>query len=108
MSYDTWKTTEPDPHPEGVPCELCSAPAFWVPKIQGEDHPVPLCDTCAHDHVTDCPECGAFFYQAQGTRIEGTTLHCPKCASSHPAVVGDVMAGILADEQQDEFNRTRR
>lgn len=31
-----------------------------------------------------------------------------KVAESHPDVVGDVMAAILADEAQDTFNQRRR
>lgn len=103
-SYDDWKQTEPEvwSNGSGVPCDLCGTEATWAPKIQGDEKPVPLCDTCARDHVTDCPDCGVFFWMQNGYRVFSTpTLYCPACAQTFPHVVADLARSHRLDEERE-------
>jgi hypothetical protein len=66
-------------------------------------------DPSEHTYPCACgdPACLCDDHDPSNVRI-GKDWYAEGCAAKHPVVVGDVMAGILADEQQDEFNRTRR
>lgn len=94
---------------DGAPCKHCGDDAVTVLTVAEGSRliDVPLCGPCCDDAVTICPSCEYRVWQNDCTRI-GSELYCEGCAAKHPVVVGDVMAGILADEQQDQFNRSRR
>lgn len=83
MSF--YKTEPPDGDPWDAP----------PPEDEGWYQCQGFCETMLHDD------------DSSNVRV-GNRWMCPDCASRHPAVVGDVMAAIRADEDQDEFNRIRR
>ena len=62
-----------------------------------------------HRYLCACgdPSCWCDDRDSSNVRI-GKAWYAEGCAAKHPVVIGSTMAGILADEQQDEFNRTRR
>ena len=90
---------------EGASCAVCGDDASGIDTIN--NLPVATCSECRHDHTEKCGQCDRRCWQQSMTRIH-SDLWCADCASGHPAIVGDVMAGIRADEQQDSFNRLRR
>lgn len=69
-------------------------------------------DWSAHDDTEgrfQCAECQDWCRDDDPSNVRiGREWFCVDCGNKHPAVVGDTMAAILADEQQDHFNRTRR
>lgn len=108
MSYgEQTRNPHASTHEGEIACSRCGEVAVIGLLLQRHAHEVPFCGACA-DQVEECPSCQQMFWGPDGQRILGNRHHCPVCAAKHPAVVGEVMAGIAADEQQDEFNRTRR
>lgn len=102
--------TEPEPtwdEQTGMACEGCGDAAAESVRVQGRMSDVPLCRECLHDLTTICPQCAQRFWQGEGQRIEGNSLHCSRCAATHPVIVGELAAQLAADEARDEFNRTR-
>jgi len=62
-----------------------------------------------HRYRCACGDPACWCDDRDGTNVRiGRDWYAEGCAAKHPVVVGDVMAAILADEQQDEFNKTRR
>lgn len=92
---------------DGAECRGCGEPASHPVRVVGGFADVPLCRDCRDQLTTKCPECERTIWQKDGARI-GSELFCEVCYAKHPVICGATMAEIRADEQQDDFNRSRR
>lgn len=92
---------------DGAPCALCGDDAADVFSV--EDTPqMPLCESCALEQITDCPQCDTTVRCAHAVRV-GSALWCRGCAEQDAAITRDYMAAQKSDEQRDDdFNRARR
>lgn len=71
------------------------------------EHPDRENDEHAYPCACGDPSCWCDDRDATNVRI-GKAWYAQGCAEKHPVEVGPVTAAILADEEFDQFNRTRR